>query len=272
MQMCNLVLLDDYIVLQNSSEAVDDFFFVYSRRGMEFLYSFAGRGRGPEEYLMPVLIKNVPGNVLGFRDHATDKVAFYEVGHSSAVLKDSFVFESNDRERFFWEINYIEGSGFLLKHQGYKDGHTELWNMRAMQVDDIIPNTFENISRKLGKSYYTIFDDYLISAYGKNFARAYFMIDRIELGTVNDRKIQLTAAIGSASAPDFYLYRKNEKGEFNVDKNIIYYENLYAGKDAVYALYSGDRLDNTEQNHSSAVEVYDWEGQPVALLKLDVPL
>ncbi len=225
-----MALLDDYIVLQNGSEGVDDFFFVYSRRGMEFLYSFARRGRGPEEYLMPVMIKNTSGNLLGFRDHATDNVAFYEIGHSSAVLKDSFIFGSDDRERFFWEINSIGDSRFLLKHQGYKDGHTELWNIREKKLEDVLPNTFENISRKLGKNYYTIFDDYLISACGKSFARAYFMIDRIEFGTISDGQIRLTAAIGAASVPEFHLYRKNETTEFNVDKNIIYYENTYAGK------------------------------------------
>lgn len=43
----NIIKLNDYIVLQNGSEGVADFFFVYSCPEMEFLYSFAKKGRGP---------------------------------------------------------------------------------------------------------------------------------------------------------------------------------------------------------------------------------
>lgn len=50
------------------------------------------------------------------------------------------------------------------------------------------------------------------------------------------------------------------------------YENVYAGKDCVYALYSGQRLDETEMSHSSRIEVYSWDGEPVRLLSLDVPV
>ena len=57
----DIVKLEDYIVLQNSGEGADCFYYVYSCPGLEYLYSFARHGRGPEEYLMPALIGRVQG-------------------------------------------------------------------------------------------------------------------------------------------------------------------------------------------------------------------
>lgn len=273
LEINNIVKLDDYLILQNESEGVEDFFFVYSYPEIEFLYSFAKRGRGPNEYFLPAVIKNTPGNILGFRDHATDNIAFYDITDSGATLMRTIPFKSEDSFRFFWEINYVSDSVILTKHQGYKTGATESWNVDRCEVVDSLPNTFEKLRHRLGKSYYTIFDDYFLVAGGGRFAQAYLMIDRIEFGSIDDNgRMSIVSSVGMDTAPDFYLYRRNETTEFNVDRNIVYYENLVAGDEYVYALYSGDRLDDTEKNHSSEIEIYDWEGTPCELLHLDVPV
>lgn len=273
LEINNIVKLDDYLILQNGSEGVEDFFFVYSYPEIEFLYSFAKRGRGPNEYFFPAVIKNTPGNILGFRDHATDNLVFYEITDSGAVLRRTIPFKSEDSFRFFWEINQVNDSVILTKHQGYNTGATELWDVARCELVDSLPNTFEKLRHRLGKSYYTIFDDYFLVVEGDRFAQAYFMIDRIEFGNIDDNgHLSIVSAVGTDTPPDFYLYRRNETTEFNVDRNIVYYENLVAGDEYVYALYSGDRLDDTEKNHSSKIEIYDWEGTPRALLHLDVPV
>ena len=272
LEINNIVKLDDYLILQNGSEGVEDFFFVYSYPEIEFLYSFAKRGRGPNEYFFPAVIKNTPGNILGFRDHATDKLAFYEVTDTCANLCNTIPFKSQDNFRFFWEITYVSDSLYLTKHQGYKTGATELWNIKTATLTDSLPNTFKNLPRELGKDYYTIFDDYFIAGNGNRFVLAYLMIDRIDFGIIDGGKMSIVSSVGTTSTPNFYLYKRNETTEFNVDRNIVYYENLVAGDEYVYALYSGDRLDDTEKNHSSKIEIYDWEGTTRALLHLDVPV
>ena len=268
----NIIKLDDYLILQNGSEGVEDFFFVYSCPEMDFLYSFAKRGRGPNEYFFPAIIKNTPGNILGFRDHATDKLAFYEVTDTCANLCNTIPFKSQDNFRFFWEITYVSDSLYLTKHQGYKTGATELWNIKTATLTDSLPNTFKNLPRELGKDYYTIFDDYFIAGNGNRFVLAYLMIDRIDFGIIDGGKMSIVSSVGTTSTPNFYLYKRNETTEFNVDRNIVYYENVFAGAKYVYALYSDDRLDNTERNHSSIIEIYDWSGSPVTLLRLDIPV
>ena len=81
-------------------------------------------------------------------------------------------------------------------------------------------------------------------------------------------KIKIETALGAKRAPKFHLYGDDTETEFSVDRNIVRYENLYAGEHCIYALYSGARLDDTEKNHSSVIEVYSWDGKPVQLLKL----
>ncbi len=267
----NITKTTDYLILQNSSDGAGDFYFVYSLPDVNFLYSFGKRGRGPSEYLMPALIKNTPGNILGFKDHATDEIALYEISDTTAELQNSVTMHSHDRNRFFWEINLIEDSLLLVKHQGYKTGATELWNMKT-ELQDSIQNTFHRLPRKLGKDYYTIFDDYLIAANGNRFAISYFMIDRIEFGKVINSRIIRTSASGADFTPRFHLYGNDTDTEYSIDRNIVYYENIYAGKDFVYALYSNKRLDETEKEHSSTIEIYTWNGKPAEILNLDIPL
>ena len=271
LQANNIIKLEDYIVLQNGSEAVEDFYFVYSYPDLRFLYSFARRGRGPNEYIFPSVVKNTDGNVLAFKDHATDLIAFYRITDSSAELQMSMTFKSDD-SRFFWEINCIGDSLMLVKHQDYKTGARELWNPYDHVMVDSIPNTFEKLPSLMGKNYFTIFDDYQISANCNRFAVAYTFIDRIELGRINNGSITLESEIGVKSPPKFYNYGRREVKEYNIDKNIVYYENVYSGEKYVYALYSDDRLDNTEKNHSSVLEIYSWSGEPVCQLNLEYPI
>lgn len=268
----NIAIMDDYVVLQNSSEGVEDFFFVYTRSDVRFLYSFGKRGRGPSEYLMPSIIKNTPDNILGFRDHGTDNVVFYDISDTAAVLRGAKVFSSPDSDRFFWEINLIGDSLLLTKHQGYKRGLTELWNIRTQEIVDSIPNTFSRLPRKLGKAYYTIFDDYMIASCGHRLVRSYYLIDRIEFGEVSGDELRLISGTGATTVPEFHLYGHDSATEYSIDRNIVYYENIYAGEENVYALYSGRRLDETDHAHSSLIEVYSWDGSPVELLHLDIPV
>ena len=115
---------------------------------------------------------------------------------------------------------------------------------------------FSELPDKMGKEYFSIYDDYMISCNGNRFAAAYYMIDRIEFGQISDQRIEKVSSVGEDRTPDFFRYGYNEKRDFNIDKNIIYYENLYVTSDFVYALYSNKRMDITEQEHSKIIEKY----------------
>ena len=58
----DMVVLDDYLVIQNEIVPDEDCFYVYSLDSLRFLYSFARYGQGPEEYIAPALVQNGKGN------------------------------------------------------------------------------------------------------------------------------------------------------------------------------------------------------------------
>lgn len=264
---------DSFIILRDIQENLIDFFYVYSFPDLTYLYSFCPKGNGPNEYLMPTVVKNMSGNKFMIRDHATDVIATFELTDSSANLIEKYVFPPQDG-RYSWELNQITDSCFLLKRNNARISTRELWNLREQKQLDTIPNTF-NLAEELGKDYHIEFDDCWISVADTTFAFAYFFINRIEYGRIINNKIKLDGFVGVNKTPDFYLYGKskfNSKYEFNVDNNIVYYEDLYVSPLRIYALYSGLPWGDAEIEHSSIIEIYDRIGTPIKQLKLNCPL
>lgn len=266
----NIYKMKDFCILRDVQSNAKYNFYVYSYPEFKFLYSFCPKGNGAEEYLMPTVIKNTKGNLFSFRDHGTDKYVTYQLNDTCATLLDEFQLMSNS-DRFFWEINYICDDRYVLKNANSKQSSRDLWNIKDNIRLDTLPNTFDLVS-KMKKNYYTEFDDVWISASNNNVAFAYFFIDRIELGIVEGKKMRLTNNIGKSSAPDFYLFTNNSasgKYKYNVDNNIVYYEDLVSTTHSVYGLYAGVPWGDLEKYHSSLIEVYDWKGTPIKLLNLN---
>lgn len=264
---------DSFIVLRDVQENATNFFYVYSIPDMKFLYSFCPKGNGPDEYLMPTVVKNTPGNHFMIRDHATDVIATYILTDTAAVLLNKYDFPPQNG-RFCWEINQITDSCFLLKRNNARISTRELWNLNTQEQLDTIPNTF-NLMEDMGKDYHIEFDDCWISVSDTTFAFAYFFINRIEFGRIIDNRIVLDGFVGTDEAPDFYLFGEskfNSKYEFNVDNNIVYYEDLYVGTSNIYALYSGMPWGDAEIKHSSIIELYERTGKPSKQLNLNSSL
>lgn len=266
----NIYKLENYFILRDVQSNAKFNFYVYSYPEFKFLYSFCPKGNGAEEYLMPTVIKNTKGNLFSFRDHGTDKYVSYQLNDTCATLLNEFqLLPYNDR--FFWEINYICDGKYVLKNCNSKQSSRDLWNLKENIRLDTLRNTFD-LAAKMKKNYFTEFDDVWISATNYNVAFAYFFIDRIEFGVVEGENMRLINNAGESLAPDFYLFNKKTisgKYKYNVDNNIVYYEDLASTVKSVYGLYAGIPWGDLEKMHSSLIEVYDWKGNPIKLLKLN---
>lgn len=269
----NICATSDYLVLRDASDHATDFFYVYSRPALEFLYSFGHRGNGRNEYLMPVVIDNMPGNQFAFRDHATDTYATFLLTDSAAVLLDEAKHPVTDG-RFFWEINYVADRQYLLKRSNERLATRELWNLEEYRLLDKLPNTF-HLEETLGDAYSTEYDDCWLSVSENSFAVAYFFINRLEFGKVEHEKLKLTGFAGVEDAPDFHLLGDGTSGgkyKYAVDNNIVYYEALHSTPAGVYALYAGVPWGDLEKHHSSVIEFYRWDGTPVKQFALEEPV
>lgn len=264
----NIYKYKNYIVLQNVSSNAKESFYTYSFPDFKFLYAFCPIGNGPKEYIMPTVIKNTPENIFSFRDHATDKYVSYSLTDSTATFINESVFKPNDN-RYFWEINYIRENLYLLKRSNSKISSRELWDFSSQQLLDTLPNTFD-LKKSMGNNYYTEFDDTWISSSNSKVAFAYFFIDRIEIGSINGQKLEMLTSIGTKDTPNFHTFKEGKGNyKYNVENNIVHYESLSCTDKYIYALYAGIPWGDIDKNHSSIIEIYNWNGKPIKKLNLE---
>ena len=256
---------DDYLILQNVYDGADSLFYVYSKAdSLRYLYAFCPRGNGPGEYLMPAVIRNLPGNRFAFRDHATDTYAFFQLTDTAARLEKAARHPLPDG--FCpWEMNYAGHDRYLLKRSNGRRAARELWSLTdGFARLDTLPNTFASLPQELGDDYYPEFDDCWLAVSDTLFAAAYFLIDRIEFGKIKGDSLVLTASTGVSRAPEFYLYTDTPaqgEYEYNVENNQVHYEALAATPRGVYALYAEVPWGDLEPVHSMQIEHYGWDGQ-----------
>ena len=87
----DMIVLDDYLVIQNDILPNERCLFVYNLETLDFLYSFVNCGNGPEEFLAPALVQNDKENFLTLLDQASMKVIKYKLTDEKAEIinKDS---------------------------------------------------------------------------------------------------------------------------------------------------------------------------------------
>jgi hypothetical protein len=264
--------LQDYVVLYDGRENVERFFYVYSYPGFKFLYSFGEKGNGPGEYLMPDPFKNTPGNCFSFRDHGKDIFATYLLTDTGGIMTYTGDLKPTNHDRFLMEINQVGDSLFLLKRQSPKWSRRELWNLYTKEIVDSIPNTFD-LEKTMGKDYYTTFEDFLITSKNDRFALGYRFMDYLETGLIKNNTMIIEKSIGTKEPPEFYLYGQMG-GRYLVKflSNVMYYESITCGEKYIYALYANGPMGEIAFTHSSLIEIYSWEGEPVTILKLNKSL
>lgn len=268
----NIYRLDSFIIVSDVSSNPENHFHVFNKN-LDYLYSFCGVGEGPEECLMPTVVKNTSDTTFIVRDHASDMYHKYSLGNDGAEHIGSFSVKKSSPGEFQWEICCISDSVYLAKGVTPKRNIRRLININTGITLDSIPPSFP-LSKTLGKDYYSEFDDFWMTANSNRFANAYFFIDRIEFGKISKSKIEITSHIVMDSTPDFFLYSgepADDKYEYNVDYNIVYYEWLSETDQMLYAGYFGYPWGDISR-HSSIIETYTYDGKPVTLYHLDVPL
>lgn len=268
----NIYRQNQFIIVSDISSNPENHFHVFSNN-LNYLYSFCSVGNGPEECLMPTVVKNTSGNTFIVRDHACDVYHKYSLKHDSAKHIGSFRLKKSSMGEFLWEICSISDSVYIAKGVSARKNIRKLININTGNTLDSISPTFP-LSKTLGKDYYSEFDDFWMTTNGNRFANAYFFIDRIEFGEIKDNRLDIKSYVGTDSTPDFFLYDdepSDDKYEYNVDYNIVYYEWLSGTNNKIYAGYFGHPWGEISR-HSSIIESYSYDGKPDTIYYLDVPL
>lgn len=264
--------VDPFIVVSDVSETRKSHYAVFDKN-LKYLYSFCDYGEAPEECLLPTVIKNGKSDTFIVRDHANDSFHCFELTDSCAIPGKVFHVKRSDLNESLWEINHVSGDKYLARCSSPKSSIRRLIDFSSGTVLDSLDQTFD-LQKTMGDDYYTEFDDCWIVANGKHFACAYYFIDRIEFGVIDNDHLKINSFVGTDTPPDFYRYTDEElngKYKYNVDYNPVCYEWLFTDGNDVYASYFGFPWGDIDR-HSSVVEKFDFEGNPLLKMTLDVSL
>ena len=266
----NIYRAEPYIVVSDLEHA-DGMHFAVFDDSLRYMYSFCAYGSGPDECLMPTVVKNMPENKFLVRDHSDNYYHSYVLTDSGARNDGTFFANDFSANESVWEANNVGDSRYLIKGVSPRRTVRRLVNLPSRQVLDSLDSTFE-LKSIMGSDYYSEFDDFWMVANSDSFACAYYFINRIELGKINGNQIEVTKYWGVNTPPDFYRYTDEKltgKYEYNVDYNTVYYEWLFGTESNIYASYFGLPWGDINQ-HSHIIEVYRYSGEPLVKCTLDV--
>lgn len=268
----NIYYVDPYILISDVAVNRTTHFFVFDRN-LNFLYTFCNAGQGDSECILPSIVKNSKATNFIVRDHATDIFHRYSLNDSTAKHIGEFRINTSSPVETLWEMNMVDDNHLLVKGVEPKSIIRRLIDLQSLLPVDSMLSSF-NLKDKMKEEYYYEFEDFWIVSNGRQFANAYYFIDRIDFGEILNNRITIKNSCGASVPPDFFPYTNEElngKYQYNVDYNIVYYEWLFGTEDKVFASYFGKPWGEIE-NHSNTIESYDYDGKPDGRYKLNIPL
>ena len=266
----NMVLLKDYIVIQNEYLADENCFFIYQKGGdYKFLFSFGRLGQGAEEFIAPSIVNNNGGNELSILDNARNVIRKYSITNLSAEKIQEI--KLKDIVYPFQELSYVNDS-ILLYRIMYQQGNVLYsYNINTMSVIDSI-NYESSFKEKMGNKYNSALDVFNFANHKSDFVVTFNYINEIKNGKLN---------------PDF-TFNKHYSMDLKADNftpymdealynNYFYYMFPFMTEKYIYAIYMGREMKqlqpvpiNTGKRYFDAyIEVYDKKLNPIRRLKPD---
>jgi len=258
----DIVVLDDYLIIQNEIIPNADCFFVYTLDSLRFLYSFARNGHGPEEFIAPALVQNDSGNYLSVFDQASFKLIKYEIGKESASLATKCRILTKDKRP--WQEIYYRNDSILVFST--LNNRIQTYNMNTKALVDSF-SFLSNLKELMEENYNHSFENFHFACYDERLIVGFNFMNKIVGGTIEDNgKIEMEEAEINFEAP-------LDKSIFN---NRYYYMYTTLTSDLAFAQYVGYifrdlqpfPLNIGRRRFDMLLEVYNSRQDPIAILDL----
>lgn len=258
----DIVVLDDYLIIQNDIMPQADCFFVYALDSMQFLYSFARNGHGPEDFIAPALVQNGSGNNLSVFDQASFKLVKYEIGRkfSSIVSTDRILVE----DKRPWQEIYYRNDSILVFSTLSNKIHT--YDLNTKNIVDTCSFS-SNLKQMIKENYNHSLESFHFSCWNERLVVVFHFMNKIVAGTIDEvGKIELKEKEINSEYPL----------EESLFKNTYYYMYTSLTSDLTFAQYVGYLFEKLQpfplnlgpRKFDMLLEVYDSNLQPIALLDL----
>ncbi len=267
----NLAVIDSFLIIQTREEK---FFHIYNTNNYELLAEFGNKGRGPNEFIRPVLLNQISFNNDGnplFNVYDKTRRRTTEVNILNAIQQKGGFFNQNKipkkinehlRHFFYRDDNLLiaspeKGDRFLI----YNDSANKL------QKIPFVPKADFNIKKSwidmVYRSYTVVNKDLNL------FASAPLYIGEIDFFDTKGNCLS-SSIFESSEDLQAELSKKNEK---DIDPKIQTID-MVAKKNLIYTLNFNNRLSDFNPNPSKNMEnikiqVFNWDGNAVKEFILD---
>ena len=240
----------DYLLVRSGQPKKQ--LFVFTVPDLRFVCATGNQGRGPEEFsTFPTLVES-----------RTD--TFYVFGYAHRHLK-SLAVDSAARVHLTecYEIPLHE----VFNHMHLIDDSVLLYETVMLPQYAVYKYDLKNrksidelkIERETPESELT-FDTSRGSIAANDSVMIYVYLYKNQIDIYDVKDFRLKRRIVGVYKPQKPAFRNKE----------LYYLGVIPGDKYFYALFKGERTEKGE-NRSNTIEVYDYDGNPVALYRFDIP-
>ena len=234
----NWVLTDSQIVCRSSG--TDDFFYTIDNHTLIIKDSFATKGGGPEEYIMPHIIPNTSNSYL-IADVSKKEIQLWEDGNIKKRMSTP-VMTMNDPQ--IWKYPLM----------GYTENFPNalIWKMVNIENGVVCDSLLFDDPQKEGKA---IINDFAYRFHNNKFVLLHYQLDKLMIADINlENRLE-----------NKILF----EGDTPTSEESILYSDLACTDNFIYLL-SQKKVNIEEQSGLSTIEVYNYEGRPVCIIELDM--
>lgn len=230
----------------------DTMIYLYSLPDLKFIKNFGLKGKGPDEFLLPMFVK-IPNNDLclwGYSNSTLIRKLNID-SSTNVVLEKEYRLKKYEN---FNQMHIIRDSVFVYSTipMDYKIKTYNLKNQKELgEIKIKVDKDNDNPNHYSNRGVIAANDSVIVYAY--NYKK---QIDIYDSKTLELKKTLVAD----------YEY---EKPTDDYREEIIYYLNVIPGKKYFYALYRGVRYKDAIEN-TRVIEVFDYNGIPIIRYKFDI--
>lgn len=270
-----LLVVDTLLIINNQFEDENETYFygVYNRNSGLFYQLFGREGRGPDEFLDNSYMFRAPNgssNIIinNRRLFSLSEISLERVLSNSSKITVDHVDELNTSYSLVSKIgdDLLFGTGFFSDGRfALSDGSGDLINM---SLNYPFEDNFDDITKRdLGMAYQSSFSLHPTKPF---IAVANFTAGNLDILHVENEMIEEINQIHSYP-PKFENQSSGTQISvtFDADNKRGYYD-IDVTEEYIYTLYSGRDRTAPNQSTGNKIFVFDWNGNPIKQLNLDV--
>lgn len=260
-----ITLLDDYLIVEGEAGMNRDLFYVYSRDKFRYLYSFGVNGRGPNEFLMPTVVQQAPGNNFLVFDNPTSWFYSYDLTDSGALLNVKYRIDRKRESTPMQAIAYVNDSVVMYNLLSHESVRLNTLNLKTSSIIDSL-HLESGFKETMGGLYNPNVDSFHFDYKEGLVVLACRYVDEMVFTSIDSA---FRFAVGEIELKHTDFVPDKRSG-----KNVNYYVFTSVGDDYVYTQRYGKPLRNLQpfnlvRDFSFSIEVLTRQKEPVAMLEFD---